>query len=180
MIEFTKRYLHENVVLQTPTFYMKMNDFDTVFCISWEEGVPVVYLSLTTGLFVSYVRKNNYLSKGKWKDTSLLHRTWGTVTDTSWKDGTWKYAEKLGQELTLIILMLSLISRSSLSSPNIGNSSLRLVSIFLLTTITCWNFEISKTSQYLNISSIQYMLKIRVSLLSVFFPWLFCRLILNF
>ena len=32
-----KRNLHENVVLQTPTFYMKMNDFGIVFYITWEE-----------------------------------------------------------------------------------------------------------------------------------------------
>ena len=41
--------------------------------------------------------------------------------------------------------MFSLISRSSLSSPNVGDSSLRFVSVFPLTTPTCWNFEISKT-----------------------------------
>ena len=32
-----KRFFHENVVLQTPTFYMKMNYFDIVFYITWEE-----------------------------------------------------------------------------------------------------------------------------------------------
>ena len=29
-----KRYLHENEVLHTPTFYMKMNHFDIVFHIT--------------------------------------------------------------------------------------------------------------------------------------------------
>ena len=32
-----KRYLHENVALQTPTFYMKMNHFDIVFHITRKE-----------------------------------------------------------------------------------------------------------------------------------------------
>ena len=32
-----KRYLHENEVLHTPTFYMKMNQFNIVFPITWEE-----------------------------------------------------------------------------------------------------------------------------------------------
>ena len=32
-----KRYLHENEVLHTPTFYIEMNHFDIVFHITWEE-----------------------------------------------------------------------------------------------------------------------------------------------
>ena len=40
---------------------------------------------------------------------------------------------------------------------------------FLLTTPTCWNFEMSKTSLCPNTSLIQYMSEIHVSLLPVFF-----------
>ena len=74
---------------------------------------------------------------------------------------------KIGRELILIILMFSLISQPSLSSSNVGDSSLRFVSVFLLSTPTRWNFEISMTSLYPNTSSIQYMSKIW---------WAFCLL----
>ena len=53
------------------------------------------------------------------------------------------------------------------------------VSVFLLSCPTCWNFEISMTSLYPNTSSIQYMSEIQVSFVC-FFPWHFCRLVLNF
>ena len=92
--------------------------------------------------------EKNYLSKGKWEGTYLLNQTWGKETDTWWKVGTRKFADKIGRELMLIILMFSLISRSSLSSSNVGNSSLRFALVFLLTPPTCWNFEISMASLY--------------------------------
>ena len=51
------------------------------------------------------LEKNNYLSKGKWEHICLLHQTWRKETDTWWKVGTWKFTEKVGWELILIILM---------------------------------------------------------------------------
>ena len=125
------------------------------------------------------LERKNYLSKGKWEGTCLLNQTWGRETDTWWKVGTWKFADKIWRYLIFIILF-SLIFRSSLSSSKLGDSSLRFVSVFLLSSPTCWNFEISMTSLYPNTSSVQYTSGVQVSLLSVFFPWLFCRLFLNF
>ena len=86
------------------------------------------------------LEKNNYLWKGKWEGTCLLNQTWGKATDTWWKVGIWKFVDRVGRELyILIILMFSLIFRSSLTSSNVGDSSLRFVSVFLLSTPTCWN-----------------------------------------
>ena len=132
---------------------------------AFQTGIPVVYLSVTNGSHLMLERKN-CLSKGKWEGTCLLNQTWGKETDTWWKVRTWKFADKIGRELILIILMFSLISSSSLSSSNVGDSSLRSVSVFQLTTSTCWNSEISMTSLYLNTSSVQYMLEIQVSRIS--------------
>ena len=114
------------------------------------------------------LEKKNYLSKVKWEGTCLLNQTWGKETDTWLKVGIWKFADKIGWELILIILMLSLF-QSSLTSSNVGNSLLRFISVFLLSSPTCWNFQISMTSLYPNNSSIQYMLEMQVSLLSIFF-----------
>ena len=115
------------------------------------------------------LEKKNYLSKGKWEGTRLLNQTRGKETDTWWKVSTWKFADKIWRDLILIILMFSLIFRSSFFSSNVGDSSLRFVSVFLLLSPTCWNFEISMISLHLNTSSIQYMSEIQVSLLSVLF-----------
>ena len=131
---------------------------------AFQTGIPVVYLSVTNGSHLMLERKN-CLSKGKWEGTCLLNQTWGKETDTWWKVRTWKFADKIGWELILIILMFSLTFRSSLSSSNVGDSSLWFVSVSLLSTP---NFEISMTSLHLNTSSIQYMSEIQVSLLSVF------------
>ena len=90
------------------------------------------------------LERKNYLSKGKWEGTCLLNQTWGRETDTWWKVGTWKFADKIWRYLIFIILF-SLIFRSSLSSSKLGDSSLRFVSVFLLSSPTCWNFEISMT-----------------------------------
>ena len=115
------------------------------------------------------LEKKNYFSKGKWEGTCLLNQTWRKETDTWWKVGTWKFADKVWRDLIIIILMFTLIFQSSLSSPNVGYSLLRFVSVFLLSCPTCWNFEIFMTSLYPNTSSIQYMSEIQVSLMSVFF-----------
>ena len=134
---------------------------------AFQTGIPMVYLSAKTGSH-PMLGKKNYLSKGKWEGTSLLNQTWGKETDSWWKVRIWKRADKIGGELIFIILMFSLISRSSYSSSNVGNSSLWSVSVSLLPTKTRWNFEISVTSLCPNTSSIQYMSKIQASLLSVF------------
>ena len=131
-------------------------------------SIPVVYLSVTTESHLM-LEKNNYPSKGKREDASPLNQSWGKETDTWWKFGTWKFADKIGREPILIILMFSLIFRSSLSLSNVGDSLLWLVSVFLLSSPTCWNFEISMASLYPNTSSIQYMSEIQVRLLSIFF-----------
>ena len=134
----------------------------------FRQQVPIVYLSVTTGSHLMLAKKN-YLSKGKWEGTRLLNQTRGKETDTWWKVGTWKFADKIWRDVILIILMFSLIFRSSFFSSNVGDSSLRFVSVFLLLSPTCWNFEISMISLHLNTSSIQYMSEIQVSLLSVLF-----------
>ena len=137
-------------------------------------------LSIKTGSHVM-LEKNNNLSKGKSQGTCLLNQTWRKETDTWWKVLIWKFTGKIGREIILITLIFfSLICQSSLSSSNIGASLLWFVSVFLLSTPICWNFKISTTCLYPNTFSIQYMFEIQVSLVPVFFPRLFCRLLLNF
>ena len=130
-------------------------------------GIPMVYLSVKTGSY-PMLEKKNYILKRKREGTCLLNQTWGKETDAWWNVRIWKLADKTGRELMLIILMFSLISRSSLSLWNVDDSSLWFVSVSLLSTKTQWNFEISVTSLYPKTSSIQYMSKIQASLLSVF------------
>ena len=66
------------------------------------------------------LEKKNCLSKEKWEGTCLLNQRWGKEIDTWWKVGTWKFADKVGRELILIILMFSLIFRTFLSSSNVA------------------------------------------------------------
>ena len=67
-------------------------------------------------------------------ESNMGKRNWHMM-----KVGTWKFADKIGRELILSILMFSVTFRYSLSSSNVGDSSLRFVSVFLLSTPTCWN-----------------------------------------
>ena len=145
-----------------------------------QKSILTLLLSIKTGSHV-ILEKNNNLSKGKSQGTCLLNQTWRKETDTWWKVLIWKFTGKIGREIILITLIFfSLICQSSLSSSNIGASLLWFVSVFLLSTPICWNFKISTTCLYPNTFSIQYMFEIQVSLVSVFFPRLFCRLLLNF
>ena len=114
----------------------------------------------------SYVRKKAFSFKRKRRRQLSAESNAGKRNWHMMKGCTWILADKIWRDLIFIILMLYLIFRSSLSSSNLGDSSLRFVSVFLLSTPTCWNFKISMTSLYPNTSSIQS--QIQVSLLSLF------------
>ena len=146
---------------------------------AFQTGIPMVNLSVKTGSH-PMLEKKNYLSKGKWEGTCLLNQTWGKETDSWWKVRIWKLADKIGRELILIILMFSLISRSSYFSSNVGNSSLWSVSVSLLPTKTRWNFEISVTSLYSQHLLDSVYVKNTSEPSICFFTWLSCRLLLNF
>ena len=137
-------------------------------------SIPVVYLSVTTESYLM-LEKNNYLLKESEKTPVrwIKHGEKKLTHDF----GTWKFADKIGREPILIILMFSLIFRSSLSSSNVGDSLLRLVSVLLLSTPTSWNFEISMTSWHL-LNSVYVGNTGETTV--YFLPWLFCRLLLIF
>ena len=126
------------------------------------------------------LEKKNYLSKAKWEDTCLLHQTWGKENDTWWKVGTWRFAEKIGRKLILIIL--------------IGFSNFSIFPFFIkrrrFIVAVCFSFSINNSNllelrDFQDISGSQHLLNsvyVRNTgePSACFFSWLFCRLILNF
>ena len=77
--------------------------------------------------------------------------------------------------------MFLLISRSSLFLSNVGNSSLRFVSVSLVLTPTCCNSEIFMTSLYLGTSSNSVYVGNPGELpIWLFYSLVFWRLLLNF
>ena len=117
---------------------------------------------ISNNWIASYVREKIIIfQKGSWKARR------GKENHTWWKVCTWKFVDKIFADL-LIILIFSLISRFSLSSSNVGDSSLRFLPASLLSTSTCWNSEIFLSSLSPTPPQIQYVLKIQVSFWSAF------------
>ena len=144
----------------------------------FRQQVPIVYLSVTTGSHLM-LEKKNYLSKGKWEGTCLLNQTWGKETDTWWKVGTWKFADKIWRDLKLIILMFSLIFRSSFFSSKCRRFIVAVCfsfSIIISNLLELRDFHDIFTSQHL-LNSVHVGNTGEPSV--CFVPWLFCRLPLN-
>ena len=136
-----------------------------------------VYLSTTHGSYF-ILAKNNCFSKGKWE--APVCWTKYAKKETHMKKGAHMKICRQNRMRTIIFTFF-LTSRSSLSSLNVGDWTIRFVSYSPLSIPACWNSGIFMKSLYLKTSSNSvYVWNSGEFPVCFFFPWFYCRLLLNF